>query len=389
MSSAPRALTRTARHHALWHWATPQAQRVLPAGDLGKILRFHRDIHGINQVSLGQPLGYDKTYISMLELGKRTLDDISSRRKVTDQLRLPSHVLGITDPADPSSGPYERVPTHTAQASHEGGSGLCCYIAMPAAGYHSSGSSKIPVVTDGAHVRSIRFRRSGSPARPYICRLSSLILLTSKAVRERPIEVNVAALVELPSGKAPKALVWTDERITAWKRDFAAHIEKMNARRRRESQLEPHKRIGERTNRLDAYIGAPRPSKVMVWTPALTQQFLRRARVHRLYAQYHLIAFRGPRRGESCGLRGSDVDLENGTATIRWQITQTGSATFEGKPKTDAGEATISLDTETIKVLRAHKARQNIERLGAGATPGPKPGMCSPRHWASRSAPTR
>jgi hypothetical protein len=28
----------------LWRWATPQAQRVLASGDLGQILRFHRDI---------------------------------------------------------------------------------------------------------------------------------------------------------------------------------------------------------------------------------------------------------------------------------------------------------------------------------------------------------
>ncbi|GAA2456230.1 tyrosine-type recombinase/integrase [Actinomadura vinacea] len=188
----------------------------------------------------------------------------------------------------------------------------------------------------------------------------------NKAIRERLIEVNVAALVELPSGKAPKALVWTDERITQWERDFAAHIETMNARRKRQSQLEPHTRIGTRINRLDAYIGAPRPSRVMVWTPALTKRFLHRARHHRLYAQFHLIAFRGLRRGESCGLRWSDLDLENGTATIRWQITQDGTETREGKPKSEAGEGTISLDSTTVKVLRAHKARQNAVRLEAG-----------------------
>ncbi|TYB40816.1 tyrosine-type recombinase/integrase [Actinomadura chibensis] len=185
----------------------------------------------------------------------------------------------------------------------------------------------------------------------------------NKAIRERLIEVNVASLSELPSGKAPKALVWTDERITQWERDFAAHIQKMNARRRHQARLEPHKRIGENINRLDAYTGAPRPSKVMVWTPALTKRFLDRACHHRLYALYHLIAFRGLRRGEACGLRWADLDLSDGTATIRWQITQIGHETFQGKPKTEAGEATISLDSTTIKELRAHKARQNTERL--------------------------
>jgi transcriptional regulator with XRE-family HTH domain len=91
---------RSSPRHALWRWATPQAQRVLASGDLGQILRFHRDIHGINQTALGERLGYDKTYISLLERGKRTLDDLTSRRWVADRLGLPPHVLGITDPAD-------------------------------------------------------------------------------------------------------------------------------------------------------------------------------------------------------------------------------------------------------------------------------------------------
>ncbi|MEU8804766.1 XRE family transcriptional regulator [Spirillospora sp. NPDC048819] len=100
MAASPQASTRAPARHAVWRWATPEAQRVLATGDLGKILRFHRDIHGINQTALGQLLGYDKTYISMLELGKRTLDDVGSRRWVADRLRLPPHVLGVTDPAD-------------------------------------------------------------------------------------------------------------------------------------------------------------------------------------------------------------------------------------------------------------------------------------------------
>ncbi|MGW6455496.1 hypothetical protein ACWF94_06130 [Streptomyces sp. NPDC055078] len=86
--------------HAEWHWATPQAQLVLAAGDLGGILRFYRSVHRLNQTQLGSLLGYDKTYISAVEIGKRGLDDVGSRRRVCEQLRLPPHVLGVTDPAD-------------------------------------------------------------------------------------------------------------------------------------------------------------------------------------------------------------------------------------------------------------------------------------------------
>ncbi|MEV7886927.1 helix-turn-helix domain-containing protein [Streptomyces sp. NPDC002817] len=96
---ASRQVTRRAQH-VLWHWATPQAETVLATRDLGAILRFHRTVHGMNQTELGQLLGYDKTYVSLLELGKRNLEDVGSRRHVAECLRLPPHVLGVTDPTD-------------------------------------------------------------------------------------------------------------------------------------------------------------------------------------------------------------------------------------------------------------------------------------------------
>ncbi|MCP2342037.1 tyrosine-type recombinase/integrase [Actinomadura rupiterrae] len=187
----------------------------------------------------------------------------------------------------------------------------------------------------------------------------------NKAIKERRIEVNVAALVELPSGKAPKALVWTEARIAQWRKDLPVYTAQVNARRRRLRERNPT-RHDLQLNRIDAYIGAPRPSPVMVWTPALTRTFLERAERHRWYALYYLVAFRGLRRGEACGLRWSDVDLDQRTATIRTQILQHGGETIEGETKSAAGEATISLDTSTVNVLRAHKARQNADRLAAG-----------------------
>ncbi|MFI5794072.1 helix-turn-helix domain-containing protein [Streptomyces sp. NPDC051677] len=93
-------LPQPSAQHAQWHWATPQAHLVLATADLAGILRFYRRVHGLNQTALGALLGYDKTYISALELGKRALDDIGSRRRICEALRLSPHVLGITDPAD-------------------------------------------------------------------------------------------------------------------------------------------------------------------------------------------------------------------------------------------------------------------------------------------------
>ena len=169
------------------------------------------------------------------------------------------------------------------------------------------------------------------------------------------LDINPAALVDLPPGRLPRPLVWTAERTRAWQDDFQARLADARARAR-----------GGRVDPAAIYVATPRPSAVMVWTPAQTAVFLRQARRHRLYALYHLIAFRGLRRGEACGLRRQDTDLHTAVTSIRWQITQLGWETSHGAPKSDAGERQIALDARTVDVLRAHRRRQDQERGAAG-----------------------
>ncbi|MGW5686028.1 hypothetical protein [Nonomuraea sp. NPDC003754] len=109
-----------------------------------------------------------------------------------------------------------------------------------------------------------------------------------------------------------------------------------------------------------------RPSSVMVWTPEQTKLFLEEAGRHRLFALYRLITLRGLRRGEAYGLRWKDVDLDQGSARIAWQLVQLAGQIHEGRPKTDASMRTIALDAETVGILRAHRRRQQEERLAAG-----------------------
>ncbi|MER6503311.1 helix-turn-helix domain-containing protein [Streptomyces sp. NPDC001455] len=87
-------------HHAAWRWATPEAQTVLATRDLAAIIRFHRRVHGQSQAETGALLGYDKTYVSAIELGKRRLTDVAALRHIADRFALPPHALGVTDPAD-------------------------------------------------------------------------------------------------------------------------------------------------------------------------------------------------------------------------------------------------------------------------------------------------
>ncbi|MBE1487509.1 tyrosine-type recombinase/integrase [Plantactinospora soyae] len=151
--------------------------------------------------------------------------------------------------------------------------------------------------------------------------------------RHRLIDTNPALMVELPPARPPKPTIWTDQRVKTW-RDTGKT-----------------------------------PSPVMIWTPEHTGRFLDHTHDanDRLYALYHLITFTGLRRGEACGLHWDDLDLDAHTLTVRWQLVQHGWATAIDTPKTTDSEAAVALDTETVAVLRAHRTRQNRERLAAGA----------------------
>jgi integrase len=150
--------------------------------------------------------------------------------------------------------------------------------------------------------------------------------------RERLIDTNPALMVELPLAKPPKAMVWTTERVTSWRRTGVI------------------------------------PGPVMVWTPEQVGAFLDHASEDRLYPLYHLLVHTGLRRGEACAVHWDDLDLDLDTATltVRWQIVQHGWATAIESPKTDDSQATIAVDTATIAVLRTHRACQHRERLAAG-----------------------
>ncbi|MEV4581530.1 tyrosine-type recombinase/integrase [Nonomuraea jabiensis] len=201
----------------------------------------------------------------------------------------------------------------------------------------------------------VRYRRPVGPSTMHRIRATLRHALNIAIKQDRLIDFNPAAVVELPDANKPKALVWTDERVADWNRDLHQRL-----------AIEQQRRGGGRGNPINVYISTPRPSSVMVWTPAQTSAFLARAASHRLFALYRLIALRGLRRGEGAGLRWKDVDLNAGSAGVHWQITQLGWETIQGKPKTEASDRVIALDADTVTALRNHRKAQAVERLAAG-----------------------
>jgi integrase len=78
-----------------------------------------------------------------------------------------------------------------------------------------------------------------------------------------------------------------------------------------------------------------------------------------------LIALRGLRRGEACGLRWTDIDLDHGVLFIL--RTTVGHQVIEGEPKTVAGMRAVALDEHTVAVLREHLRRLRQEQAARQA----------------------
>lgn len=74
----------------------------------------------------------------------------------------------------------------------------------------------------------------------------------------------------------------------------------------------------------------------------------------------------GMRRGEKCGVRWADVDLEAAVRAVVQTITTANGALAVSTPKTAKSRRRVSLDARTVELLAAHHARQSRERLFVG-----------------------
>jgi integrase len=105
--------------------------------------------------------------------------------------------------------------------------------------------------------------------------------------------------------------------------------------------------------------------EMKVWTQQQLRQFLSSIEGERLQPVLGFAVATFLRRGEICGLRWEDADLERGTLAVRRARVAAGGQIREGIPK--GGRArTVSLDPATTAAIRRWRAVSNTERLAWG-----------------------
>jgi len=144
------------------------------------------------------------------------------------------------------------------------------------------------------------------------------------AVREGLITASPLTQVRLGRPARPHPVIWTDERVAAWRRD-----------------------------------GSCPP--VAVWTLRQLITFLQGVQDDRLAALWWLIALRGLRRGEAAALDRADLDSEARELTIARQLVALPGQLYCGRPKSRASNRTIALDEDCTRRLADLAIHQNTE----------------------------
>src|SRR5262245_60454874 len=117
-----------------------------------------------------------------------------------------------------------------------------------------------------------------------------------------------------------------------------------------------------------------------VWTTEQLDHFLAAAQSHRLFAFYRLAAYTGARRGELLYLRWQAVDLDAAEITFGGSTAVVRGQRVEGTTKGGRSRV-ISLDSETVAMLREHHRQQAEERLAAGSAWTDSGGLVFTNRW--------
>jgi integrase len=105
---------------------------------------------------------------------------------------------------------------------------------------------------------------------------------------------------------------------------------------------------------------------IRTWGAPQVGEFLRSLADDPLHPAFMFLATTGMRRGEALGLRWSDIDFSNLTASVEQTVIAVNHEVQFGSPKTEMGERPVDIDPGTMAALKAHRAAQNRTKLIMG-----------------------
>lgn len=105
-------------------------------------------------------------------------------------------------------------------------------------------------------------------------------------------------------------------------------------------------------------------TKLNIWTPEQTAQFLEGIQNHRLYAAFYLMIATGVRRGELLGLRWEDV--QGDTLNIEQSLVVVNNKAQFSTPKTERGIRRVAISPDVVEVLKEHRKQQSQEKEALG-----------------------
>lgn len=188
-----------------------------------------------------------------------------------------------------------------------------------------------PARAEYERMMAVRKQKGRYPRAAAVQRISvTLNSALNDAVKKRVIPFNPMQHVELEEEPHVEPLLWTDARVEEWRRT------------------------------------GKKPGPVMVWSPEQIGAFLDSIVDEPLYAFFHLLAYRGVRRGEGAGLGWEHVDLDRAEMRIEEQRYRVEGAGVVTSPPKAGSRGVIPLDALTVDVLRLHRKTQSEQRLALG-----------------------
>jgi integrase len=165
---------------------------------------------------------------------------------------------------------------------------------------------------------------------------------------------------------AEKIRYLTREQIEAWHATLLGKGLAAATVRQADAVLTKALRRVKNTAALEREKPRAKRTQVEILEPADAKTALASLEGHYLWPISFLALRTGMRRGELCALLWRNINLESATVRIDGSLEQTKAGLRPKEPKTESGKRTITIDADTVDMLRKLKVETGEQRLACG-----------------------